>query len=115
MVTALGKIGGATVGFIANQAAKDEGRLTVYGCKKAARFAAFCDCFSIPIVTIVDSMGMKISTAPQGVAVPHRRAADVRADPSHHRAHRADRRQRRRQWAYAAMASRASERTWSNA
>ena len=66
MVTALGKIGGATVGFIANQAAKDEGRLTVYGCKKAARFAAFCDCFSIPIVTIVDSMGMKISTAPQG-------------------------------------------------
>ena len=66
MVTALGKIGGATVGFIANQAAKDEGRLTVYGCKKAAAFASFCDCFSIPVVTVVDSMGMKISTAPQG-------------------------------------------------
>lgn len=66
MVTALGRIGGTTVGFIANQAAKDEGRLTVYGCKKAARFAAFCDCFSIPIITVVDSMGMKISTAPQG-------------------------------------------------
>ena len=66
MVTAIGKIGGTTVGFIANQASKDEGRLTVYGCKKAARFVAFCDCFSIPVVTIVDSMGMKISTAPQG-------------------------------------------------
>ena len=66
MVTALGKLGGATVGFIANQPAKDEGRLTVYGCKKAARFAAFCDCFSIPVITVVDSMGMKISTAPQG-------------------------------------------------
>lgn len=66
MVTALGKIGGATVGFIGNQASKDEGRLTVYGCKKAARFAALCDCFSIPIVTIVDSVGMKISSAPQG-------------------------------------------------
>ena len=66
MVTALGRIGGSTVGFIANQAAKDEGRLTVYGCKKAARFAAFCDCFSIPVVSIVDSMGMKVSTAPQG-------------------------------------------------
>lgn len=66
MVTALGKIGGATVGFIANQATKDEGRLTVYGCKKAAGFMSFCDCFSIPVVTIVDSMGMKISTAPQG-------------------------------------------------
>ena len=66
MVTALGKLGGATVGFIANQPAKDEGRLTVYGCKKAARFAAFCDCFSIPVITVVDSVGMKISTAPQG-------------------------------------------------
>lgn len=66
MVVALGRIGGSTVGFIANQAGKDEGRLTVYGCKKAARFMSFCDCFSIPVVTLVDSMGMKISTAPQG-------------------------------------------------
>ena len=66
MVTALGRVNGTTVGFIANQASKDEGRLTVYGCKKAARFASFCDCFSIPILTLVDSTGMKISTAPQG-------------------------------------------------
>ena len=66
MVTALGKIGGSTVGFIANQPTKDEGRITVYGAKKASRFAAFCDCFSIPVITIVDSMGMKVSTAPQG-------------------------------------------------
>ncbi len=66
MVTALGRIGGSTVGFIANQPSRDEGRLTVYGCKKAARFAAFCDCFSIPVVSLVDCAGMKISTAPQG-------------------------------------------------
>lgn len=66
MVTALAKIGGTTVGFIANQAGKDEGRLTVYGCKKAARFMSFMDCFSIPSIAIVDSMGMKVSTAPQG-------------------------------------------------
>ena len=66
MVTAIGKIGGSTVGFIANQPSKDEGRITVYGAKKASRFAAFCDCFSIPVVTLVDSMGMKVSTAPQG-------------------------------------------------
>ena len=66
MITAIGKIGGSTVGFIANQASRDEGRITVYGAKKASRFAAFCDSFSIPVVTIVDSMGMKISSAPQG-------------------------------------------------
>lgn len=66
MVTAIAKVGGTTVGFVANQAAKDGGRLTVYGCKKAARFVAFCDCFSIPVITVVDSLGVKISTAPQG-------------------------------------------------
>jgi acetyl-CoA carboxylase carboxyltransferase component len=66
MVTALARLGGATVGIVANQSSKDEGRLTVYGCKKAARFVSFCDCFSIPIITIVDNMGMKITTAPQG-------------------------------------------------
>ena len=66
MVTAFAKIGGRTVGFIANQPAKDEGRMTVYGCKKAARLAAFCDAFSIPVVTFADSVGMKISGAPQG-------------------------------------------------
>lgn len=66
MVTALGRIGGTTVGFVANQAAKDGGRLTVYGCKKAARFVAFCDCFSIPVISLVDTLGMKVSAAPQG-------------------------------------------------
>ncbi len=66
MVTALARIGGTTVGLVGNQSARDEGRLTVYGCKKAARFVAFCDCFSIPVITVVDSMGMKVSTAPQG-------------------------------------------------
>ena len=66
MVTALARIGGATVGIVANQNSKDNGRLTVYGCKKAARFVSFCDCYSIPVITIVDSMGVKINTAPQG-------------------------------------------------
>ena len=66
MVTALARIGGTTIGLVGNQSGKDEGRLTVYGCKKAARFVAFCDCFSIPVITAVDTMGMKVSTAPQG-------------------------------------------------
>ena len=66
MVTGFGRVNGATVGFVANQNSKYEGRLTVYGCKKAARFVHFCDSFSIPVVTVVDSMGMKVSAAPQG-------------------------------------------------
>ena len=66
MYTALTRIGGRTVAIIANQPTKDEGRMTVYGCKKAARLASFCDAFSIPVVTFVDSLGMKINAAPQG-------------------------------------------------
>ncbi len=66
MVTAMGHMDGTTVGFIANQPSKDEGRLTVYGCKKAARFASLLRLLLDPIISIVDSTGMKISTAPQG-------------------------------------------------
>lgn len=66
MYTALAKVGGRTVAFIATQPGKDEGRMTVYGCKKAARLVSFCDAFSIPVITLVDSMGMKINAAPQG-------------------------------------------------
>ncbi len=66
MVTAIARVGGATVGFVANQPSKDDGRLTVYGSKKAARFINFCDCFSIPVITVVDSLGVKVSAAPQG-------------------------------------------------
>lgn len=66
MVTALAKVGGRTVAFIANDADKDEGRLTVYGCKTAAKLISFCDAFSIPVITVVDSLGMKINAVPQG-------------------------------------------------
>ena len=66
MIVGLAKVGGRTVGVIANDPTKDDGRLTVYGCKKAAKLISFCDAFSIPVVTFVDSEGMKINSAPQG-------------------------------------------------
>ena len=66
MVTALAQIGGRTVGIIANDPTKDGGRLTVYGCKKDAKLVSFCDAFAIPVISFVDSEGMKISAAPQG-------------------------------------------------
>lgn len=66
MYTALARIGGRTVAIVANDATKDEGRLTVYGAKKAAKLVSFCDAFSIPVITLVNSVGMKINAAPQG-------------------------------------------------
>ena len=66
MITGLMKLDGRTVAVVANDPVKDEGRLTVYGCKKAARLVSFADSFSIPVLNLVSSNGMKINTAPQG-------------------------------------------------
>ncbi len=59
-VVALGAIGGRTVGFVATNPAVDEGNLSVRGCAKAARFVALCDSFNVPVVSLVDTVGMAI-------------------------------------------------------
>ena len=55
MYTALIRLGGATVGCIAN---KDQ-KMSAAGAAKAARFAEFCDAFDIPILTLTDVTGFK--------------------------------------------------------
>ncbi|MDL2205757.1 methylmalonyl-CoA carboxyltransferase [Eubacteriales bacterium OttesenSCG-928-N13] len=60
MVIALGAIGGRTVGFVATQPSVDQGSLTVKGSAKAARFISMCDSFNIPLVSLVDTVGMAI-------------------------------------------------------
>ena len=50
--------GGVKCGVVANSFAKNEGKLTAAAAKKAADFVSFCDMFAIPVVTIVDSLGL---------------------------------------------------------
>ncbi len=57
MVIGFGRIGGCTVGYIANQPNEMAGVLDVDSSDKAARFIRFCDAFNIPIVTLVDLPG----------------------------------------------------------
>jgi acetyl-CoA/propionyl-CoA carboxylase len=45
------------VGIIANQPMYLAGALDINSSTKAARFIRFCDCFNIPIVTLVDTPG----------------------------------------------------------
>lgn len=45
---------GDTVGFVANQPAQMGGSLDYHASDKIARFIRFCDCFNIPLVTLVD-------------------------------------------------------------
>jgi propionyl-CoA carboxylase beta chain len=51
------RLGGYSVGIVANQPAYLAGCLDIDASVKAARFVRFCDCFNIPIVTFVDVPG----------------------------------------------------------
>lgn len=57
LVTALGRIDGRTVGFVANQSQALAGTLDIAASQKGARFVRFCDAFNIPLVTLVDTPG----------------------------------------------------------
>src|ERR671921_499811 len=51
------RLGGRSVGIIANQPMYLAGALDIDSSNKAARFIRFCDAFNIPIVTLVDTPG----------------------------------------------------------
>jgi len=57
MVICFCRLGGRTVGIIANQARVLGGSLDVNASDKATRFIRFCDSFNIPMLTIVDVPG----------------------------------------------------------
>jgi propionyl-CoA carboxylase beta chain len=63
IVTGFGRIGGRSVGFVANQPMVLAGVLDSDASRKAARFVRFCDAFNIPIVTFVDVPGFLPGTA----------------------------------------------------
>ena len=53
-VVGFARMDGETVGFVANQPAVMGGSLDYHASDKIARFIRFCDCFSLPILTLVD-------------------------------------------------------------
>lgn len=57
IVIGYGRVGGRTVGFVANQPLYLAGVLDCDSSDKAARFIRFCDAFEIPIVTLEDMPG----------------------------------------------------------
>ncbi|MGB9695332.1 MAG: acyl-CoA carboxylase subunit beta [Caldisericaceae bacterium] len=62
-VVGFGRIGGRSVGIIANQAMYLAGVLDINSADKIARFIRFCDSFNIPVVTFVDTPGYMPGTA----------------------------------------------------
>ena len=57
IVVGFARLGGRTVGIVANQPAFLAGVLDIDASDKAARFIRFCDCFNIPLVTFEDVPG----------------------------------------------------------
>ena len=63
IVVGFARMEGATVGIVANQPMVLAGCLDIDSSRKAARFVRFCDCFNIPILTLVDVPGFLPGTA----------------------------------------------------
>ena len=59
LVTALGRLGGRSIGIVANQPQHRAGTIDIEASEKAARFVQWCDCFNLPIVTFVDTPGFE--------------------------------------------------------
>lgn len=57
IIVGFSRIGGRSVGVIANQPMILAGVLDVNSSIKAARFTRFCDCFNIPLLVVVDVPG----------------------------------------------------------
>ena len=63
IVVGFARFEGRSVGIVANQPSHLAGCLDIDASVKAARFVRFCDCFNIPLVTLVDVPGFLPGTA----------------------------------------------------
>lgn len=53
-VIGFGRMNGQSVGFVCNQPAVMGGSIDYHASDKMARFIRFCDCFNLPLITLVD-------------------------------------------------------------
>mgnify|MGYP001444160093 FL=1 len=56
-ITALGRLGGHVVGFVANNSAVSSGQIDIHAAYKNARFIRFCNLYNIPIIFMEDTTG----------------------------------------------------------
>ncbi len=56
-ITALGRLGGNVVGFVANNSSVASGQIDIDAAYKNARFIRFCNLYNIPIIFLEDTTG----------------------------------------------------------
>jgi acetyl-CoA carboxylase carboxyltransferase component len=59
VVTGYARLGGMSVGIVANQPRSQAGTLDIEASRKAARFVQCCDAFGVPLLTFVDCGGFR--------------------------------------------------------
>jgi propionyl-CoA/long-chain acyl-CoA carboxylase carboxyl transferase subunit len=57
IIVGFGRVGGSSVGVVANQPTQFAGCLDINASEKAARFVRTCDAFNVPVLTFVDVPG----------------------------------------------------------
>ncbi|MES2517593.1 MAG: acyl-CoA carboxylase subunit beta [Bacteroidota bacterium] len=62
IVVGFARLGGRSIGIVANQPAVMAGVLDIQASQKAARFVRFCDCFNVPLLVLEDVPGFMPGT-----------------------------------------------------
>ena len=74
LVTCLARLGGRSVGVIANQPLHLAGTLDAKACEKGAHFVSVCDAFGLPLVYLVDLPGFMVGKDAEDSALARRSA-----------------------------------------
>ena len=61
LLCSFAEIGGVRCGVVISDASRDGGKIDALSARTAARFVDLCDAFSLPVVTLVDSLGLAVS------------------------------------------------------
>jgi acetyl-CoA carboxylase carboxyltransferase component len=69
-IAALARLGGKSVGIVANNPLHKGGALDADACRKIVDFIVMCDSFNVPLVILVDTPGFQIGTEAERAGAP---------------------------------------------
>jgi acetyl-CoA carboxylase carboxyltransferase component len=72
VITALARLDGYPVGFIANNPSKLSGAMGPEGCDKCVQFLCLCDSFHIPVILLHDTPGFRVGREAEAKRMPGR-------------------------------------------
>lgn len=74
MVTSFARLGGRSIGIIANQPMVKAGTIDTAASEKAAHFVSLCDAFGVPLLYLIDMPGIMVGRAAEASGLIRRHA-----------------------------------------